>query len=898
MDELVRARFGQLNPVQELALPAVLSGEDLLLIAPTGSGKTEAVLLPLLCKMLEENKRGLRLLYISPMRALNRNLLPRMTWWGDRLGLSVAVRHGDTPARIRKELALSPPDMLITTPETLQALLVSPSWEKSLRGVKWVIVDELHELAPTKRGAQLSVGLKRLEKLAGRYQAIGLSATVSSPEEMGRYVFSRKVRVIRPNAVREPQCTITYLGDDLSGKKRLERLTRLLEEHRCILFANSRTIVEELGHALMTVAPVAVHHGSLSRLEREHVEAMFNGGEVKSVIATSTLELGIDVGDVDYVIQYMSPRRVQDFVQRLGRSGHSLAMRSRGEILAFSVEDALESMSILSLAEEGYLEPPQLPKGPLDVAAHQLLGMAMEGEDGPKELKELFSLLLTCQPFSELGTEKLSSLVNYMERAKLVKVEDGKLNITKRGRLIYLQNLSMINDEKLYPVIDGSTGSRIGSLGMEFVYTRLYQGMKLVLGGRTWEVSRKPIQGDERVLVRNSQGQPAIPGWDGEMAFVSREVAKRVTELRVAPKLEFLSLDSRQLLVEDLERENQLILSAGMKLPSEEFVVLEACGNYLVIHVALGDAGNRGLGFYLESRLRDSLRYWWSNAYRVVLELYAEAPSFVPEVERQLLHPPDDIQDWMTAYFEDRFPFSYQMKFVAERFGMLGKGMALEGQVERLPRVFRGTPVYEEALREGLETRVSLRLLQDLLDGIRSGSVKISSKIKGDPTPLAEYSLRKVMLAELPSSESPLDLFRGFVLSSQMSLVCLNCGETVCTCKVDAYQARPCPHCGSTMLAPVFGPRRTEMLKEVVSRKAEGRLSPDDRKVISEAKRSADLLTLYGKRGAEALSVYGVGPETAFRILSRMLNEDEFFQELQAARSKYLETKPFWDDRH
>jgi len=896
VEKLFRERFGAPTPPQELAIPHVLSGENVLLIAPTGSGKTEAALIPILSGIVSTGRvKGIKALYITPLRALNRDMMDRISWWSAKLDIRVAVRHGDTPQRMRREIDENPPDLLITTPETLQAILVFKRASSNLSPLKWVVVDEVHELASSKRGAQLAVALERLRGMVGDFQVIGLSATVGTPEEVGKYLFSRDVVVLKWDGERVKEYGVEYFSGIGAAEKRLRRIEQILSAHKTIVFVNSRTLAEELGHDLMHLSGVAVHHGSLSRIEREDVEEGFKEGRLRGIVATSTLELGIDVGDVDYVVQYMSPRRVSDLLQRFGRSGHSLRGVSRAEVIAVSPEDALEAMACLDLAEKGYVDPPSLPQAPLDVAANQLLGIGMDGgRDGFSSKSRAEELLKRSKPFSTLSNEQLASIWDFMEKMRLIQSEGEGYKVTKRGKLTYLKNLSMINDEKLYPAVDGTSGKRIASLGMEFVVTRMYVGMDIVLKGKVWKVIRGPVRGDDKVILTPSGGQAAVPGWDGEMAPVPKEVAVRASEMRLAPDLNFSGRVGKEL-ADAVKQENLTCSRMGMPIPSESTAVLEGYSNYLVVHYPMGDLGNRALGFYLESKLRKYLRYWWSSAYRVVLELAVDAEELIQKAHEYLMEDVGDVGAFLKAYFRERFPFAYQMKFVAERFGALEKRTPYENQVVMFPSLYAGTPIYEEALREGFETRLSVRDLEAFLDGLRGGRIELRAVVTDSPSPLASYALRPVQLAQLPSGDSAISLFKASLDSTPVALICTECGEVACECRVGEYRPMKCPKCGSPFLAPVFGSRKMEQLREALSKRAAGKgLTEEEVKVISEAKRGADLLMVYGLRGVEALSVYGVGPETAFRVLSRMLEERAFLKSLMDARLKYLETKPYW----
>ncbi|MBS3815153.1 MAG: DEAD/DEAH box helicase, partial [Hadesarchaea archaeon] len=323
--------FKKPTPAQELAIPPILEGDNTLLIAPTGTGKTEAALLPVFTQLLENKEEnddnsdnnGINVLYIAPLRALNRDMRSRLGDWQEKLDLDIQVRHGDTSQYQRRKQALDPPDMLITTPETLQAILPGKRLKEHLKSVKWVIIDEVHELAESKRGTQLSIGLERLSRLTDDFQRIGLSATLGNPAEISRFLVGAKrdVRIMDASTSEEISLQIespmpseedAELEDKLNAQptliSRLRRMRDLINEHESTLvFTNTREAAESLGSRLRfwdSEAPIKVHHGSLSRETRISAEEKFRNTDLKSLICTSSMELGIDIGAIDFVVQY------------------------------------------------------------------------------------------------------------------------------------------------------------------------------------------------------------------------------------------------------------------------------------------------------------------------------------------------------------------------------------------------------------------------------------------------------------------------------------------------------------------------------------------------------------------------------------------------------------------
>ncbi|MEM2275487.1 MAG: DEAD/DEAH box helicase, partial [Thermoproteota archaeon] len=390
-----------LTEPQLKAIPEIIDGNNVLIVAPTGIGKTEAALLPILSIMVRERtnvKSGVFLLYITPLRALNRDLVERISWWASRLDLKLSVRHGDTPSSERRTQSLSPPHILITTPETFQILLIGTRLRSHLKTVRWVVVDELHELASDKRGSQLSLGLERLKRIVeGRIQIIGLSATIGEPEQLARFLVGAdgdfkviatpvpkdiEISLVLPDVTNEDY----LLAERLLTTPEVSARLRVIKEalggsNALLLFTNTRATAEVLSNRLLVMnlpTPVSIHHGSLGVEARVRAEEGLKEGELRGVVCTSSLELGIDVGAIDFVIQYGSPRQASRLIQRIGRSGHRIGLTSRGMILCMDEDDAIESIILRRRALNSIYEPVSPPEAPYDVLAHQIVGMLLE----------------------------------------------------------------------------------------------------------------------------------------------------------------------------------------------------------------------------------------------------------------------------------------------------------------------------------------------------------------------------------------------------------------------------------------------------------------------------------------------------------------------------------------
>jgi ATP-dependent Lhr-like helicase len=332
IQEILSISFLVPTEPQELSIPLILAGNDVLLIAPTGSGKTEAAVLPILHKILDlkqqkQVKNGFFALYITPLRALNRDMLLRLERWGEQLDIKIEVRHGDTSMYARRRQALKPPDVLITTPETIQAMIPGTRLREHLKSVNYVIIDEVHELANSKRGTQLTVALERIAELAGDFQRICLSATVGNPDEVAKYFAGRKqmlvvntvstkavdIEVLSPKRTENDVHAARGSGVDPEVLAHVRAIREIVNEegnNSTLIFVNTRRAAEMLGSLLNRYEPglIGVHHGSLSKEMRIEAEENLKNGVIKGLICTSSMELGIDIGSIDMVVPCLAAR--------------------------------------------------------------------------------------------------------------------------------------------------------------------------------------------------------------------------------------------------------------------------------------------------------------------------------------------------------------------------------------------------------------------------------------------------------------------------------------------------------------------------------------------------------------------------------------------------------------
>src|ERR671911_2153952 len=563
--------FAAPTPAQALGWPAIAKRGHVLIQAPTGSGKTLAAFLIGIDRLNASPGEGLRLLYVSPLKALNydieRNLRSPLAGLGSEL--SVGVRTGDTPADERRRMQKSPPDILITTPESLFLLLTSQARE-TLRGIETVILDEVHAVAGTKRGAHLALSLERLDALLERpAQRIGLSATQRPLEEIGRFVSGdRPIQLVDAGTRKDLDLEVVVPVEDLrelgtsselaqpvvnddvvmaSGYDSDARsiwpsiypaILELVRDHRStIVFVNNRRLAERLAVRLNELAEEEIaraHHGSLAREQRVLIEEDLKAGRIPCLVATSSLELGIDMGAVDLVIQVESPKSVARGLQRVGRAGHELGATSKGRIFPKFRADLLECAVVAKAMREGAIEETAIPRNPLDVVAQQIVAICADEEIAVDDLHEL---VRRAYPFADLSRAQLENVLDMLagrypsdEFAELRPriVWDRTAGVVRGGtgaRKLAVTNAGTIPDRGLYGVhlVDG--GGRVGELDEEMVY-EARQGQTFMLGASTWRIEE--ITRD-RVLVSPAPGVPGVaPFWKGEGVGRPAELGERI----------------------------------------------------------------------------------------------------------------------------------------------------------------------------------------------------------------------------------------------------------------------------------------------------------------------------------------------------------------------------------
>ena len=832
--------FAGPTPAQELGWPAIAKGGNVLIQAPTGSGKTLAAFLIGIDRLNASPGEGLRLLYVSPLKALNydieRNL--RSPLAGLASNLSVGVRTGDTPADERRRMQKTPPDILITTPESLFLLLTSQARE-TLRGIETVILDEVHAVAGTKRGAHLALSLERLESLVERpFQRIGLSATQRPLAEIGRFVAGseRDIELVDAGTRKELDLEVVVPLEDMrelgstadlsvppladgvmlgTGVEQSSRsiwpsiypaILELVRQHRStIVFVNNRRLAERLALRLNELAEEEIaraHHGSLAREQRVVVEELLKAGQIPCLVATSSLELGIDMGAVDLVIQVESPKSVARGLQRVGRAGHDLHSVSRGRIFPKFRADLLECAVVARAMREGALEETRIPRNTLDVLSQQIVAICADEE---VSVDELHSLVRRAYPFSDLSRAQLENVLDMLAgrypsdefaelRPRIVWDRTAGIVRGRTGaRRLAVTNAGTIPDRGLFGVYLVGDGGRVGELDEEMVY-EAREGQTFLLGASTWRI--EDITRD-RVLVSPAPGVPGVaPFWKGEGVGRPAELGEKIG--RASRELVALSDDKAETVLcgeyhLDTRAARNLVTylreqeGATGVVPSDRSIVVERfrdeIGDWRVcLLTPFGGRVHAPWAMALAARLRDSLgidaQSIWSDD-GIALHF---PDADVPPPLSDLLLDPGDVEELVIAELGQSALFGSRFRENASRALLIPRRrpgqrtplwqQRLKAQsLLQVARRYPQFPIVLETYRECLQDVFDLPALRKILKGIQTRELDLVEVETVSASPFASSLLFDYVATYMYEDDTPPEERRAQALSLDRGLL-------------------------------------------------------------------------------------------------------------------------------
>ncbi len=933
--------FSSPTEPQEKTIPKILEGKNVLLISPTATGKTEAAVLPVLNMLITtaERPRGIKILYITPLRALNRDLLERLEWWCNNLDVKLATRHGDTETAERTRQARGPPDMLITTPETLQAIIPGRLMRQHLQQVRWVIVDEVHEMADSKRGSQMALALERLRWVTGKeFQLIGLSATIGSPEKVAQFLVGNKrpVEIVKVPVARQMKLKILFpqpkpedmeLASTLfthpEVAARLRIIRRYIEKQKSVLlFTNTRAISEVLASRFKVWDinfPVSIHHGSLAKPSRIAAEKGLKEGALKGLVATSSLELGIDVGRIDLVIQYMSPRQVTRLIQRVGRSGHRIGRIANGIIITMDSDDTLETMAIARMACKEQLEPVDIPSRPYDALAHQIIGLLMKKKRW--YFYEIFDIFKNAYPYADLTLEDIQKVLTYMHsrfpRLAWVSFEDQLAIKPRRTKALYeyyFENLSMIPDQKKYLVVDESSDTAIGVLDEAFIAEYGKPGIKFIIRGSPWKIMH--VYGDKIYVKSVDDPTGAIPSWIGEEIPVPFEVAQEVGSIRgrVEQKIkrgtrpEDIAAQLAKKYPADADVVSKALaetfehVQRGILVPTDKRILIEDWDEFVIIHANFGSLTNRALAQLLGHILSEQTGYSVAvqhDPYRMFIQTMGTSDSntIIGLFNDLKKMSSDAIRDQLTQATVKTGLFKRRMIHVARRFGALKKWVDFSTvSLRSLMKSFEGSAIYEEALKEVFSKDLDLQRLLQVLNDVQMNRIEVLKlDTGGNITPVARVGVERVSMKRdlIPGERMKLILIesaKARLLNEVRTFVCTENWDYIEMIRLNDLPDKPaCPKCGSTALG-VFS-RAEEQIRSLVDKEGQ-KLTKSEQKWLEQARETAELVTKYGKAATVALAGRRVRISDALQVLRKEHTlSDHFFERVIEAERDALKRR-------
>jgi ATP-dependent Lhr-like helicase len=770
-------RLGEPTAPQAAGWPLIQAGKHVLIAAPTGSGKTLAAFLSAIDGLVRQGPylpNETQVLYVSPLKALSNDVQKNLSGPLAEIrardpfcpDVRVSVRTGDTPATERARMVKKPPHILVTTPESLYILLTSGKGRAMLATAKTIIVDEIHALAKDKRGSHLALSLERLEALTGRpIQRIGLSATQKPLEAVAKFLGGdREVELVDAGtfrtldvAVEVPKSPLEAVCSHEVWEEIYERMAELIREHKTtLLFVNTRKLAERIAARLAKVLGddmVTSHHGSLSRARRLDAEERLKNGRLRALVATASLELGIDIGDVDLAIQVGSCRSIATFLQRVGRAGHALKKVPKGRIFPLTMDELVEAAAVLECVRDGILDRTPQPPAPLDILAQQVVASCVaEGWDEER----LFAAFRRSWPYRALTRAAFDEILELHAKGRRALLHrdgvNGRVMATRRARLTAITSGGAIPDTADYQVLLEPDGAAVGTVNEDFAIES-NAGDIFQLGTTSWRIVRVE---PGIVRVADAKGAPpTLPFWLGEAPGRTTELSAAIAELRERGATEARGVpDAAREQITEYVREGRQTLGC---VPTQKRVVLErffdeSGGTQLVVHAPFGSRINRAWGLALRKRFCVGFGFELQAAATEEAILLSLGPqhSFKLDDVFDYLHPNTArdvlVQALLAApMFETRWRWNVQRSLLLERF-QSGKKVPAAlvrmrandllvmafPQVLACPETLPGGPLpvptdhpivrqtIEDCLTEAMDVEGFLQVLRDL----RSGAIE------------------------------------------------------------------------------------------------------------------------------------------------------------------------------
>jgi len=891
--------FKQLTDIQKKALPEILEKKDSLIIAPTGSGKTECTVIPIFSLVKKIKQQGkIKVIYVTPLRALNRDVFRRITKYAELEDLTIQIRHGDTSQSLRKKISESPPDILITTPETLVILLTQKKMLAALSELEWAIIDEVHELLSNERGSQLSLSLERLQLNSNKkIIRTGLSATVGNIEESAQFLVgtNRPYKIIQDKSIRKYDVEVKFIKGSISevADSIIEYVEKSDINSPILLFTNTRGESEFLASILRekTLMNIELHHGSLSKQVREETESILRSGASGIVVCTSSLELGLDIGSVELVIHYGSPRQVSKLMQRIGRSRHFKNSSARGLIITNSPDDEFEAKAILDRIKNSSIEEQKIHNESLDVLAHHLVGLSLQM--GELSVDSAYKTIIQAYPFRNITLDEFCNVLEILDQIFILFFDKKKMKFRKKTKAFryYFENLSTIPDILKFKVFDSVGKKLIGSLDQRFVGDHGEAGNIFVLRGMQWRI----LNIDEKALQVNVEPirgeRKNVPYWEGENIPIDYDTAQKVGSFRNKVKHRSLSMI------------NKIIPELDFNvIPDEKTIVIESVktDRNVVIHACFGTKVNSTLATILSSLLESTLGYVVqsrSDAYRIVLESNARISKkiFIETVMDEF-----DLSTVLSVSLTGTHNVNWRTWCVAKKFGMVGRGAIYDRKSGHfIYERYQNTPVVSEALRELFHDKFDLKNTEIILSRIKNNEIEIEwvdvDKFSKLAEPLLDHAT-KYYSSPASVDKAILDLVKKRLLKAKHRLICARCGKWQLAIITEQYKEnQPCKYCKSRQITATFY-SDYDLVKIIQKKHRSQKLTREENHKFERSWKVASLLETFGKNAIIVLSGYGVGADTAARILRNMIDEELMYKQIYEAERQYVMTRGFWDD--
>lgn len=792
-------KFGSFTPPQKYAVMEIHNGNNILISSPTGSGKTFAAFLASINELLLLAKKGelenkIYVLYVSPLKALNndieRNLKePLREIYSEneiKEKIRIAVRTGDTTPNERQRQAKKIPHILITTPESLAIILNAPKFSKKLKEVKWIIIDEIHAMADNKRGAHLSLSLERLTyDMKKKPIRIGLSATIHPMKEIAKFLVGgrRKCMIVDVNFIKKidlkvlsPVDDLIYTPADELSNELYKLLHELIKKHRTtLIFTNTRSATERVVFHLKNRfkeldGKIEAHHGSLSRDVRLDVEKRLKSGELKCVVSSTSLELGIDIGYIDLVILLSSPKSVTRALQRIGRSGHFLHEVSKGRIVVLDRDDLVECVVLAKEAKDGRLDKVKIPKNALDVLAQHIVGMAIEKK---WRVDEALNLIRKAYPYRNLPKRDFVKLLHYLA-GEYEELEDrrvyGKIWFDedeevfgRRGKMvrpIYYLNTGTIPDEVAVKVYTTSK-KYVGKVEEPFA-ERLKKGDIFVLAGNTYEYVNS--KGMKIYVVPRPESSPTIPSWFSEQLPLSFDLAQEISKFRermekmIVKNEDVVGYLMKNYYIDETTAnavKNYFVEQKYFVIPNHRRICVEVFNEngyiHIVFHTLVGRKSNEALsrifayritrkhGFNVRIAITD-------NGFAII---YPESKGKLNEKEIISLFSTKNIEEDLKNALKNTEILKRRFRHVAVRSllilkNYLGHEMSVERQQRNASTLFKVVneidpdfPALKETYREIMEDSMDIENTKNFVKRVERGKIEVIVSYQNFPSPFS-----------------------------------------------------------------------------------------------------------------------------------------------------------------